>query len=237
MTPTLSMFARWMLLASFACPLATAQDTQFLPEIDAHVQLNSILRPYLQAMDDREGGDPEQFTFGPSIELYAKPLIRLKHVTRFDLDDAKSRPLVLESGYRIITAPNTPVDNRAVEAATSHLPLMAKILLADRNRADLDWKNGTFRWRYRNKLTLQRTFTIHSLHLIPYVAVEPFYESQYKKWSATDVYAGCQFPISRHVQLTAYYEHENDTGQNPNRQNNYLGLVFKLFFSVEAPSQ
>lgn len=96
MTTTLRMFARWMLLACFACPLAQAQDTQFLPEIDVHLRLNAILRTYIQAMDDREGGDSEQFTFGPSIEFYSKSLIRLKHVTLFDLDDAKSRPLVLE---------------------------------------------------------------------------------------------------------------------------------------------
>src|SRR5215469_12006742 len=35
--------------------------------------------------------------------FYLKPLIKLKSVTAFDLDDAKSRPLVLESGYRLIT--------------------------------------------------------------------------------------------------------------------------------------
>lgn len=84
------MLRQWMLLASFACSLAQAQDTQFLPEIDAHLRLNSRFRLYLQAKDDREGGDPMQFTFGPSLELYLKPLIRLKRVTFFDLDDAKS---------------------------------------------------------------------------------------------------------------------------------------------------
>ena len=230
------MLRRWVVLASFACSLAQAQDTQFLPEIDTHLRLTSSLRAYLQAKDDREGGDPEQFTLGPSLEFYLKPLIRLKRVTFFDLDDAKSRPVVLESGYRIITAPNTAVVNRAVEAVTAHIPLMAGTLLSDRNRADLDWKNGNFTWRYRNKLELQRTFAIRSYHLIPYVAAEPFYESQYKKWSVTDLYAGCQFPIGSHAQLTAYYEHENDTGKSPNRQNNYVGLVLKLFFSVNRSS-
>ena len=97
------IFGRWILLACFACLPVHAQDTQFLPEIDAHLTFNSCVRGYLQAKDDREGGDPTQFTFGPSIEFYLKPLIKLKSVTQFDLDDAKSRPLVLESGYRLIT--------------------------------------------------------------------------------------------------------------------------------------
>jgi len=164
------IFGRWILPGCFACLPVYAQDTQFLPEIDAHLTFNSYVRGYLQAKDDREGGDPTQFTFGPSVEFYLKPLIKLKSVTLFDLDDAKSRPLVLESGYRLITAPNTPTENRLQEAATFRFPLFAQILLADRNRVDLDWKNSSFTWRYRNKLTLERTFAIRSYHFIPYAA-------------------------------------------------------------------
>jgi hypothetical protein len=228
---TTRMLATLAIVLSIACMPAHAQDTQFLPEIDAHLTWNSYLRGYLQAKDDREGGDPTQFTFGPSLEFYLKPLIKLKNVTVFDLNDAKSRVLVIETGYRIITAPNTPNENRAVEAITSHFPIFASILLTDRNRVDLDWKNGTFTWRYRNKLTLERTFAIHSYHLIPYVAAEPFYESQYKKWASTDLYAGCLLPVGKHVEFDPYYEFENDTGKAPNRQQYYVGLALYLFFS------
>jgi Protein of unknown function (DUF2490) len=223
---------RWVFLVSFAGVSIQAQDTQFLPEIDANLTVNSYFRTYLQAKDDREGGDPQQFTFGPSIEFYLKPLIRLKRVTVFDLDDAKKRPLVLESGYRIITAPNTPNENRALEAVTFHFPLFADILLTDRSRADLDWKNGAFTWRYRNRLTLERTFAIRSYHFIPYVAAEPFYESQYKKWSSTDLYVGSLFPLRKHTEFNLYYEYENDTGKRPNRQQYYVGLAAYFFFSL-----
>lgn len=236
MTKPHMMFGIWVILASFACT-GHAQDMQFLPEIDAHLKLNQSFRGYLQAKDDREGGDPTQFTFGPSVQFYLKPLIRLKHITLFDLDDAKSRPLVLESGYRIITAPDASVENRAIEAVTFHLPLMAAILLADRSRADLDWKSGSFTWRYRNKLTLQRTFSVRTYRLIPYIAAEPFYESQFQKWSSTDLYAGSLFPVGKHVQFDVYYEHENDTGKSPNRQDNFFGLALHLFFSRETSSQ
>jgi len=230
------IFGRWILLACFACLPVHAQDTQFLPEIDAHLTFNSCVRGYLQAKDDREGGDPTQFTFGPSIEFYLKPLIKLKSVTAFDLDDAKSRPLALESGYRIIIAPNTPNENRLQEAATFRFPLFTRILLSDRNRVDLDWKNGSFTWRYRNKLTLERTFAIRAYHFIPYVAAEPFCESQYNKWSTTDLYAGSLFPVGKHVEFNLYYEFENDTGKKPNRQNYYVGLALYLYFSLKNTS-
>jgi hypothetical protein len=219
----------------FTCLPAHAQtsSTEFLPEIDAHLKLNSDFRVYLQAKDDREGGDPTQFSVGPSIQLYLKPLLKLETVKTFDLDDSKSRAFVLEAGYRYITAPNAPSENRMETIATFNFPLKAGLRVSDRNRADLDWKNGKFTWRYRNKLTLERTFSIHSYHLIPYVAAEPFYESQYSKWSTTSLYAGCLFPIRKRFELNPYYEHDNNTGKSPNNQVNSFGLALYLYFSIE----
>jgi hypothetical protein len=219
----------------FTCLPARAQtsSTEFLPEIDAHLKLNSDIRLYLQAKDDREGGDPTQLAIGPSIQLYLKPLLKLKTVKTFDLDDSKSRAFVLETGYRYITAPNAPSENRMEMIATLNYPLKAGLRVSDRSRADLDWENSKFTWRYRNKLTLERTFSIHSYHLIPYVAAEPFYESQYSKWSTTSLYAGCLFPIRKHFELNPYYEHDNNTGKSPNKQVNSIGLALYLYFSIE----
>jgi len=228
-----SMLLMFAFLVCLPCLSARAQDVQFLPEVDAHLKLNSNFRAYLEAKDDRDGGDPTQFGIGPSIQLYLKPLVKLKEVTKFDLDDAKSRFLVLETGYRYITAPDAHPENRMLTVATLNLSLSAGFHLSDRNRADLDWKNGIFTWRYRNKLTIDRTFAIYSYHLIPYVAAEPYYESQYGKWSTTALYAGSLFPVGKHVQFNAYYEHENNTGKHPNQQVNAVGLAVYLFFSLE----
>jgi hypothetical protein len=215
------------------CARAQSQSVDFLPEIDVHLKLNPMFRLYFQAKDDRDGGDSTQATLGPSLQLYLKPLVRLKNITAFDLDDSKQKPLVLEAGYRYITAPNTPTENQFLTAATFHVPMKAAIVMTDRNRAELDWKGGNFSWRYRNKLTLERTFAIHSYHLIPYVAAEPFYETQYHKWSTTSLYAGCLLPVGKHVQFDPYYEHDNNTGKDPNRQVNSIGLVMNLYFPAQ----
>jgi hypothetical protein len=217
---------------SFACVPLQAQEDQFLPEIDAYLKVNPMVRAYFQAKDDREGGDPAQATIGPSVQFYLKPLLKLKRIAAFDLDDAKKRPLVLEIGYRYITAPDVAPKDRLLMAVTANFPTTAAILITDRNRADLDWKAGTFYWRYRNKLTVERTFAVHSYHLIPYVAAEPFYESQYGKWSTTSLYAGCFLPVGKHVQLSPYYEHDNNTGKHPNEQVNSAGLQLNLYFSM-----
>jgi hypothetical protein len=135
-------------------------------------------------------------------------------------------------GYRSITAPNAAPENRMETIATFHLPLKAGFLISDMNRADLDWKNGGFTWRYENKLTVERTFSIRSYHFIPYIAAEPYYESQYHKWSTTALYAGFRFPVGKHVVFNTYYEHENNTGKSPNQRQNYIGLALYLYFSL-----
>lgn len=217
----------------FACLSARAQDVQFLPEVDAHLKLNSVFRVYLQAKNDRDGGQPNQFAIGPSLQLYLKPLIKLKNITAFDLDDSKSRVSVLETGYRYVTSPDAPTENRMQAVDTLHFPMKTGLLISDRNRADLDWKNGDFTWLYRNKLSLERTFSARSVHFIPYVAAEPYYESQYKKWSTTALYAGCYIPVGKYVQFNSYYEHENNTGKKRNQQVNSIGLALYLYFSLE----
>jgi hypothetical protein len=232
MTPACKGLWRCVLLACFAWVPAHAQDAQFLPEVDVHLKLNSMFRTYLEAKDDRDEGAPDQFAIGPSLQLYLKPLIKLKKVTTFDLDDVKSRFLVLETGYRYVIAPDAPVDNRMITVATLNFPLNAGFRLSDRNRADLDWKGGKFNWRYRNKLKIERTFSIYSYHLIPYIAAEPYYTSQYEKWSTTALFAGCLFPVGKHVEFNVYYEHENNTGKHPNQPVNEFGLALYLYFSL-----
>jgi len=223
----------WLALALLVPMLglrASAQVDEFLPEIDAYYKVSSDVRVSFQAKGTRESSDPTQAEIGPSIEFYLKPLVKLQHTTLFDLDDSKSRPLVLAIGYRYLPSPNSPAENRIEPVATFNFPVKAGFLLSDRNRADLDWKSGKFSWRYRNRFQIERRLTIRSYHPAPYASVEFFYESQYSKWSDTALYAGCLFPIRRHVELNPYYEHQNSTGKSPNQQLNQLGLILSLFF-------
>jgi hypothetical protein len=233
MTPHRMQWTKLAFVVLLACTSVRAQSKYFLPEVDGYLTLNSFFRGYLQAKQDREGGDPTQATLGPSLQLYLKPLLKLKNAAVFDLDDAKKRPLVFEAGYRNITAPDAPNDNRLLAAVTFNFPMKASFLITDRNRADLDWKGGRFTWRYRNKPTLEKTFAINSYHLIPYVAAEPYYESQYRKWSTTSLYVGCLFPVGKHVEFDPYYEHDNNTGKHPNESVNSFAIVLNLYFSVK----
>jgi hypothetical protein len=52
-------------------------------------------------------------------------------------------------------------------------------------------------------------------------------------WSTTALYLGSLFPVGKHVQFNAYYEHENNTGKHLNQQVNAVGLALHVYFSVE----
>ncbi len=216
----------------FLCATAHAQNstTEFLPEIDANAEIHSNVRVVFQAKDTREGGTPEQSELGPSLAFYLKPIFKLQDFTRLEVDRSKSRPLVLSVGYRYLASPDAASVNRMEPEALFHLPLKGRILITDRNRADLDWSNHNFTWRYRNRLTVEHRITIHSYRPAPYLSGEIFYESKYAKWSTTALYAGCLFPVGKHVEFDVYYEHENNTGKSPNSQLNAAGLVLGLYF-------
>jgi hypothetical protein len=94
------MFCGWLFLIGFSCVRVRAQKVQFLPEVDAHLKLNSTFRAYLEAKYDRDGGDPTQFTIDPSIQFYPKPLIKIKTVPAFDTQNQRTFAKV-ESSMRI----------------------------------------------------------------------------------------------------------------------------------------
>jgi len=82
-------------------------------------------------------------------------------------------------------------------------------------------------YRCRNRLPFTRT--IHKSTF----ASKNFYESKYKKWSTTALYAGTTLPIRRHMDLGLYYDHQNNTGKKPNQQLNQIGLIANLYFSID----
>lgn len=227
---------KWLLAIALVVPglacSAGAQVNEFLPEIDAYYKVTDELQVWMQAKETYEAGDPVTAEFGPSLDFYLKPMVRLENITMFDLDDSKSRPLIFSIGYRYLPYPSSPPTNRMEPIVTFNFPVpKLGLLLTDRNRGDLDWQNGGFTWRYRNRLQLERNARIHSYHLQPYVSAEFFYESQYSKWADTAIYLGCLFPIGKHVAINPYYEHQNQTGKSPNQQYNQFGWIMNLYFA------
>jgi hypothetical protein len=218
------------LLVTTLSPLGSAQHTVFFPEVDVYTGLATRTQLWFQAKATREDGEPTQVEIGPSLNFLVKPLVKLRNATVFDLDASKKRLLALSVGYRYLPSPNAPSQNRILLMATPSLPIRGDVVVTDRNRLEINFTNGNASWRYRNKLTLQRTIPVHTYHPSPYASAEFYYSSKYGKWSATAIYVGCIFPLGKKIQLNPYYEHGNWTGVTPNQQANAFGLILNLFF-------
>lgn len=218
-----------LLVALFSLS-AKAQTFQAWPEISTYVKLKQDLRLYFIATKTKENRQGTDGEIGPNLDIYFKPLLKLERVTPFQLDKSKSRPLMLRAGYRYMPSTGGPTEHRGVLEATGRYPVKSGFLFSDRNRADLRFINGEFSWRYRNRLTVERTVSILSYHFTPYVRGEVYFDSNYEKWSRTSGTMGIAFPIRKHTEIEPYYEHQNDTSKSPNRQINALGFALNLYF-------
>lgn len=206
-------------------PTTAQENSEFLPEVDVYYRLQPAVGIWFQAKQTREAGDPVQAEFGPSLELYL-----LTPWAKVSQRPHQSRLLVLSIGYRYLPSPNAPPVNRMEPVVTLNAAVKHKLLITDRNRADLDWQSGSFNWRYRNRLSLGSKLHIRGYDPEPYVSAEVFYASQYAKWNDTAIYVGCVLPVGQHVGLEPYYEHQNITSKNPNQQLNQAGLILNLSF-------
>jgi len=211
-------------------PSLAAQSLQSWPEVDTYVKLNSNVRVSFFGALTRENAEGSSAEIGPNIDFYFKPLVKLKRITVFELDQSKSRPVMLRLSYRYLPAVEGPTEHRVGVEATGRYPLIRGVLLSDRNRADLRYIDGILSWRYRNRITAERTFSVRSFHFAPYLRAEAFYDNRFDKWSRTALTAGSTFPIGKHFELEWYYEHQNDTAKSPNRQVDGLGYVLSMYF-------
>lgn len=217
-------------LITGSAALAQSNSFQAWPEIDTFFNLNSKVRLSFFAAKTRENREDTDAEIGPNIDVYVKPLRKADEFVLFELDQSKSRFLMLRSGYRYMPSTASPTEQRGIEEATARYPLSWSVLMSDRNRVDLRFIDGEFSWRYRNRLSAERDFAIKSYHFAPYLRAEAYYDSRYGKFSRTAETAGCPFPIRKHSEIELYYEHQNDTSKPPNRQVNAIGLVLNLYF-------
>ncbi len=217
------------MLVAFAS-LVQAQIGAFSPEVDTYVKVNAKLRLSFFASTTRESDARMGAELGPNLDLYFKPLVKLRRITAFSVDESKSRMLTLRVGYRHIRSVDRPTENRGLLHVTPRWPLHWGISLANRHAADFRVIRSDFSWRYGNRLALERQFAVGALRVSPYGQVEVLYDSRYSKWTRTTVELGSVFPIRRRMEIQPYWQHQNDTSTSPNRQTDLAGLSLSLYF-------
>ena len=220
-----------LLLAILASPLtAQTQSLQAWPEVDTYVSVNSDVRVSFFAAATRENRQ------GTSCGDWTEYRFLLQALGEAEKDHHLRVGSIKEQAVDVsVRIPLHAVDewaNRASRPIGGNWPLPARqgVLLSDRNRLDLRSIDGELAWRYRNRISAERTVAIRSYHFTPYLRAEAYYDGNFHKWSRTAETAGCIFPFRKRYEVEPYYEHQNDTGTAPNRQVNALGLVLSMYF-------
>jgi hypothetical protein len=211
---------------------AHAQSKQVWPETSTYVKVNDKVRFYFLMTTVKEEKDSTEAEVGPNVDFFIPALKNVKKWSIFPVDESRNQFLTLRMGYRYIFpfTEEGSTEHRGVLELTARHPLVRGAVISDRNRLDIRSIEGTESWRYRNRLTIEREFSIGRFRFNPYARGEIYYDSRYDKISRWALIGGATIPVTRHFEFESYFEHQLDSGGNSNRTVNAVGLVANLYF-------
>jgi len=111
---------------------------------------------------------------------------------------------------------------------TARAPLKHGFILSDRSRIELRRIDGVESHRYRNKLQLERSFSIDDHKLTPYISDEVFYDDRFHIWNRNRIYAGVRVPLSQHLTLDPYFLEQFDVRDRPFARRHVLAIDLRI---------
>jgi hypothetical protein len=225
----------WLAIAGTAA--AEDPSKEFWPEVDTWLRLSpawrlSLFVPLSENLDThyREGNVILQgdFAFGQ---------------TRFDrrlMDEDRARKMkafLLRGGYlggkSLDDHGEAYTERTALVELHVRIPLKGGFLLSHRLRADLrflgDDSEFSNRWRYR--LQLEKEFTAGRTSLVPYVNVEPYYDSRYETVNRVRLIAGTSVAWSPRLALETNGTYQYDS-HSSTREVLALNVILHVYFDV-----
>ncbi len=149
-----------------------------------------------------------------------------------NLDSDKQHVLVVGATYEYSRASEAGVkaiEHKIMLDATARYAFRGHFLLSNRNRFEFRWIDKEYRFRYRNRLMLERTMKIKKFKFTPYGAAEAFWDQKFDKWNQFRFTGGAQIPLFRRTSIDLYYERVRcTTCANPNT--NVFGATLNIFF-------
>jgi hypothetical protein len=217
------------LVGTAAQRLAAQESTlEFWPQLSAYWKLSPDIQ-LLGTVTEHAANEPKDRDF----RIGAMVLVHLP--IKFHGPIARNHPeesrfLSVAGGYLYVPpAPNgtAAVENRGVFQLTGRIPWPKRFVTSNLTEMDLRWISGSFYWRYRNRLTLQRDFKVRSHVLTPYIYGEIQYYNKYRSWYGT-YGAGVRLPPGKRVEMSPYFEHDNRSDKNQTPVN-ALGPAFSFY--------
>lgn len=212
---------------------ATAQtesSTEFWPA----VRLNLDLHPKigLQVYGEKHNGEElseAESKAGAKVTYRVKPLFKVLHG---DIDSENQYLVTVAAGYEYIRKSKNgqPAnENRLIIESTPRYAPGAGFLVLNRNRMEFRWIDGTYNFRYRFKMTVQRAFKAHRFRFTPYASGELFWDRNLHAWNKNQYAFGVQLPFKQRLMLDTYMLHQNCTSCGQDSLN-ALGVSVNFYF-------
>jgi hypothetical protein len=218
-------------LSSAAQSQTSDESKQFWPAFNASFELSS--RSRITAILEKHKGEDSLFDQWKVGAIFTVRVRRLGQQLRHDVDKENEYNLVLGGGYQFVKTDQNggnKDEHRLLLQVTPKYFLFAGILAQDRSQFEFRWINGTYNFRYRNKLTIERTFKINKVRFNPYASGELFWDRNHHAWNQNQYAFGVRWPYKKSFVLDTYYLHQNCTTCSLDPIN-VLGVTAKVYFA------
>ena len=199
------------LFVAYAGSLFAQTDTEYWPEVQFYHKLNEQFRVRIAAGATRSeplSGYKDRY-LESDLDVGFKNIVGRKRQP----DEHKGKYLSMRFGYSYHeNSSDKPPENRVIAEVTSRFPLPGLFLASDRNRLDFRSIGGDDSKRYRNRVRLEREYTIGHLKFSPYGEAEFYYDSRVDGWNRNEYTFGSEFPIRKRFVLEFYYAYQNNKG-------------------------
>lgn len=229
-------FGSFVLLIILSVVCSPAQDhhvaRQFDPTITVDLDVGRFRYDFYVGREKSEELEAGDTIFGAGVRFRAKPIFK----TFFDaIDTDKKHVLVLRMGYEYRHGGEDGFDSNthtAMTDATLRWGFPKKVLMADRNRAELRWIDGEASFRYRNRLLFERPFTIFKRKVAPYASAEAYWDGRFTSWNKFRYTAGAEVQAVWRTTVDVYYARERCV-TCPDPHTDILGANITLFFKLK----
>lgn len=235
-----SCFHNWLRMVAFCCILslpaqayaADNTEEQFWPELDVYYHLNRSVRlMFFSAVTKDRDVDYLDGELGGRLDIYVprfRPVLFRRLVRE---DDSRMQRMQFRAGYRynhsIGRTPST-TEQRTFLDGVVRWAVPANVLMSDRNRFEFRLVNGSYSWRYRNELKLERDFQVRHRSFTAYTSSEEFWDSRFNRWNRLRFTGGLVLPFRKIWELKPHYSRQiNTTAQT--RNTNAIGITLSVY--------
>ncbi len=231
-------------LGAAGAALAQESSTEIWPETDIWLRVSpawrlSMYLPFSKNVDTnyREGSVVLQvdYAFG-TVKHQAKRRL---------LDEARAREMkrfLLRGGY--LAGKSLGDQGQAYKEKTAlfelhvRTPLKGRVLLSHRLRTDLRWLGDSqeFSTRLRYRLMVEKEYTAGRTSIVPYVNVEPYYDSRYQTVNRVRLIGGGTVAWSPHFAIEANFTYQRDSRSSV-RDLYALNVILHLFFETQGAKE